>query len=414
MPNQAAVAAVTDTMKKNYLAIGLLAINLLAQAQSPDSTFKKRIVPKTQIEAVFSSYVQDGNHSAVTGGIGTEALVVIAPSLNIVHNWRGYNTIHYHGGADFITSASTDNIDHILSSASRKDTRGYSDLSYTRALHKTDLSITAGTGFSIESDYFSVPASLGLHYREPSQMRSYDLSFQVFFDDLRWGRLNPGYFRAVKLIYPDELRYKDWFTITHRNSYNLKFAFTQVLNRRMTLTFMPEFTIQQGLLSTPFHRVYFTDGTERVENLPMQRIKVPLALRWQYFAGRRTIIKAQYSFYWDDWGIISHGIELETAIKVTPVFTLSPFFRFYHQVGSRYFKPFQQHSAVGNFYTCDYDLATMQTYKAGLGLRYAPYHYVGKRFQFQALNLRYAFYAQSNGLQAHAVSLIFELAASGK
>ena len=401
-------------MKIKYLTIALLALQLTTRAQQPDTTFKKRIVPKTQIEAIIGTYTQDGNHSAVTGGIGTEALVVIAPSLRIAHHWRGYNTIHYHGGADFITSASTDNIDHILSSASRKDTRGYSDLSYTRTLHKTDLAMTIGTGFSIESDYFSVPASLSLSYSEPNKMRSYDLSLQVYIDDLRWGRLNPGYFRAVKLIYPEELRFKEWFTITHRYSYNIKGSFTQVLNRRMTLTFMPEFAVQQGLLSTPFHRVYFTDGTEKVENLPLQRIKVPLAVRWHYFVGQRTILKAQYSFYWDDFGITSHAMEAEAAIKIAPVFTLSPFFRFYQQSGSRYFRPFGLHAPSSVFYTSDYDLSTMLSYKAGLGLRYAPYHYIGKRFQVEALQLRYAFYAQSTGLLGHVVSLVIELAAYGK
>ncbi|MCW3126716.1 MAG: hypothetical protein JWO03_2374 [Bacteroidetes bacterium] len=393
-----------------------MALSLMAkaQAQQPDTTFRKRIVSKTQIEAVVATYVQDGNNSAVTGGIGTEALVVIGPNLKIRHQFRKYNTFVYHGGADFITSASTDNIDHIRSSPSRKDTRGFSDLSYRRDLKKIDMGISGGLGFSVESDYFSVPVSLSLEYREPKRMRTYNLSFQAIFDDLRWGRLNPDYLRPVELIYPSELRYQNWFTEYKRNSYNIKIAFTQVINTRMVASLMPEFSYQTGLLSTPFHRVYFTDGSEKVENLPMQRIKVPIAARLNYFAGKRTILKGQYSFYWDNFGIVSHGIELECAIKVKPVFTISPFFRFYYQAGARYFRPYMAHDPGESFYTSDYDLSTMETYKAGLSFKYAPFSYAGKRFQFEEMMLRYAYYRQSNGLWAHIVSLVIDIAAYGK
>jgi hypothetical protein len=255
---------------------------------------------------------------------------------------------------------------------------------------------------------------LSLSYTEPNKMRSYELTGQAYIDDLRWGRLNPGYFRAVKLIYPDELRYKNWFTETNRNSYAIKAGFTQVINRRMIIALLPEFAYQQGLLSTPFHRAYFTDGTERVENLPMQRIKVPLAARLHYFAGSRTILKAQYSFYWDSWGIVGNAIELETAIKVLPVFTISPFFRIYHQTGSPYFRPYAEHSPTAAYYSSDYDLATMLTYEAGIALRYAPHHYVGKQFQFDELVLRYAYYTRSNGLQAHSLSLVIGVGIAGK
>ena len=385
-----------------------------AQPQQPDTAFRKRTISKTQIEAVVSTYTQDGNNSAVTGGIGTEALVVIAPHLKITHQFRGYNTFTYYGGADFITSASTDNIDHIRSSPSLKDTRGFSDLSYRRGFKKIDMGISGGLGFSLESDYLSVPVSLSLDYREPSRMRNYSLSFQANIDDLRWGWLNAGYLRPVELIYPSELRYKDWFTTVKRNSYNAKFSISQVINKRMALTLMPEFSYQNGLLSTPFHRVYFTDGSEKVENLPMARYKIPMAARLNYFAGKRTILKGQYSFYWDSWGIISHGIEAECAIKVKPVFTVSPFFRFYYQSGARYFRPYMAHAPAESFYTSDYDLSAMRSYKAGLSLRYAPFIYAGKRFQFEELILRYAYYRQSNGLWAHMVSLVIDIAAYGK
>jgi hypothetical protein len=52
----------------------------------------------------------------------------------------------------------------------------------------------------------------------------------MFFDDLRWGRLHDG--QPEKLIYPAELRTKEWFDHYRRNSYNIEFGYYRVINKR--------------------------------------------------------------------------------------------------------------------------------------------------------------------------------------
>lgn len=74
-------------------------------------------------EFLFNYYDQDGDFSPVTGGLGTEALQVVSPVLisrwSINDRW----TLNASFGLDQITSASTDNIDDHVSSASRVDER---------------------------------------------------------------------------------------------------------------------------------------------------------------------------------------------------------------------------------------------------------------------------------------------------
>src|ERR1700704_4274178 len=125
-------------MKIKYLFIGMLSAALAVKAQEPDSVFQKKNISKTDIQLLFSYYSQDGNNSAVTGGIGTEKLSVYAPNLSAVHS-RGKNTIKLDGGVDVITSASTDNIDFVKSSASYKDDRVYSHAGYEHSLPKAHL-----------------------------------------------------------------------------------------------------------------------------------------------------------------------------------------------------------------------------------------------------------------------------------
>src|SRR5438105_46380 len=108
---------------KAYLTIGMLALMMRAKAQEQDSTYQKKQLSETDVQLVFSYYDQDGNNSAVTGGVGTEKLTVYAPGVNIKHTFNTYNTISLNTGVDVISSASTDNIDFIVSSASVLDTR---------------------------------------------------------------------------------------------------------------------------------------------------------------------------------------------------------------------------------------------------------------------------------------------------
>lgn len=398
-------------MKKHFLTAGLLCVMLFrAKAQTLPAVqqgYDKKPVSKSDVELVYSHYMQQGNNSAVTGGIGTEELTVYSPSFKIGHSFKEYNTFRLQAGVDVITSASTDKIDAVVSSASRKDARFYGTLNYERKLKKKDIILGIGSGASIESDYFSVPMMATAEYTEPSKQRTYGVGFQANFDDLRWGRVNPDYWRPVKLIYPSELRDTAWFDHFRRQSYNLKLSFTQVINRRLVLGIFPEPAYQRGLLSTPFHRVYFKNAKTRVEKLPDERLKIPVGVRANYFLGSMTILKFNYGYYWDNFGIHANSFELETALKTSLKWTFSPGFRFYTQSAARYFKAFKQHTASEAFYTSDYDLSAFQSYKVGINARYMPSARVFRNTFLSETNFRYSFFFRSNGLKAHIITCAF-------
>lgn len=389
-----------------------MAFSHCVKAQSiKDTAFEKKKLSKTTIDFAFSYYNQDGNNSAVTGGIGTEKLSVYATDITISHQFKKLNTFSFNTGLDIITSASTDKIDYRVSSASYQDQHFHADVSFQRQLKKTDLKISGSLGMAFESDYAAIPLSVSFNYTEPSKMRTYQLGFSCSIDDLRWGRFdNEHSGDKLQLVYPSELRYKDWFDVKKRNTYNIKAGFTQVLSKKITVGIFPEFIYQKGLLATPFHRVYFNDNSLRVENLPKQRFKFPLALKLNAFLGTRFILKSQYSFYADNFGIIANAIETEGALKIVPQFTMAAFFRFYHQSGSDYFKPYKEHQTEEEFYTSDYDLSRYNTYKAGLSLKIFPISKKQKKAFFENILVRYAFYYRSNHLQAHIMSFAFSVA----
>jgi hypothetical protein len=394
-------------VKKRHFLIALLALSpLFARPQAKDSTYQKTKVDKTEVEVLYSHYLQDGNNSAVTGGVGTEKLTVFAPSIKI-KNTRNLRTRYgFKGGVDLITSASTDKIDFVKTSASYFDQRIYFNFSAARRLKDHNIWLGGNAGLSAESDYTSLNLNPSVEFTQKDNMRSYAFDLQVFLDDLRWGRFDDGIHRPKKLPYAKELRGQNLYDTPFRQSYNFKFGITQVLNKRNILGIYPEIAVQHGLLATPFHRIYFADSTLTGEQLPDQRFKFALGIQENSFVGGRTILKNRADIYADDFGIVSAALETEIAFKVNSQWVISPFGRAYVQSAAKYFAPKYAHQSTETYYTSDYDLSQFFAYKLGLGVRYSPYKYLRKRLMFQEIQLRYAYYHRSTPLNAHVLTCV--------
>ena len=384
----------------------LLTLNFSGFAQDTDSLFTRKPIKSTQIDLLFSYYGQDGKHSAVTGGDGTEELQVYLNKLVVTQRLDSSNTIVFEGGIDIISSASTDNIDYKVSSASSQDNRLWASAGYNHynTLSKTHTAVNGY--FSMESDYLSIGLGGSWNGQNENGNWRYGISGQFFADDLRWGRLNEDYRRPVTLVYPVELRDSVWFDIYNRYSFNISFDIQHDINRRMNIGFFPGLIYQEGLLSTPFHRFYFVGEEDAVvENLPQQRIKIPLGVQLNSFIGNRLILQAYYRFYWDDFGISAHTINFELPIKVSPQFSLTPFCRFYAQSAAKYFYPYQQALAGEQYFTSDYDLSDFTSYKLGLGSRLL---FVRGNF-FRQLSIRYSYYNRQDGLYYNQISTYLQM-----
>lgn len=394
-------------MMRGWALFILMASSTMAYAQQPDSIFAKQKLKSTQYEFLFSYYQQDGNHSAITGGTGTEKLSVYINKLNVTHAIDSFNTILIEAGMDIISSASTDNIDFRVSSASAKDNRFWIAAGYQRGFKDKKQTVGVRPTLAMESDYLSWGLSAWWTSRNDLNNWRYGLNVQLFADDLRWGRLNEDYKRPVTVVYPVELRDSLWFDIYMRYTYNIDFDFQHDINRRMSIGLFPGIIVQHGLLSTPFHRFYFVGATKAVvENLPQQRIKLPIGIQLNSFIGARIVLQVYYRYYWDNYGIHGHTINLETPIKILPQLTFVPFVRFYSQKEAKYFFPYKTAITGETFFTADYDLSGFTSFKFGTGIRYSSI----KNNFFRQISLRYAHYKRSDGLYFNQLSSYFNMA----
>ncbi len=363
-----------------------------------------RIRKEVEVDFLFSYYDQDGNHSAVTGGLGTEELRDYSSTILVNVPLDSTSNLGVQVGVNYYTSASTDRIDENMSSASSKDQRGQVYINYTKLLPNKRDSYSLNGGVSAESDYISFALGAAWTHESPDKNREFTISWQSFID--RW-----------LLIFPDELRDQPEITMVptdRRQSHSLSFTYAQVLSPRMQLLGTLEGVLQNGLLSTPFHRVFFADRELiEIERLPEHRFKVPIGLRWNYFMSENIVIRSAYRYYWDTFGIRAHTFNVELPIKFGLAFSLSPFYRYHRQSASRYFAPYREHQITDRFRTSDFDLSRTQSHKYGLGFRFSPVYGIGrfkffsrkKVTMFKSLELRYAHYDRSDGLRANVWSL---------
>jgi hypothetical protein len=402
-------------MKKISLAFlacffSIVGISAQNQAENPPtaSTYEERKLKVEEIDLVGSYYTQDGNNSAVTGGIGTEKLSDFSNTLTInLSKLNKKNIKHRFGvemGFDSYTSASSDMIDpNTITSPSYTDQRYYPSLFWSRENAKTGNTFGASVAYSQEWDYKSYGAGIAYSKSFNENNSTFALKANVFLD--KWW-----------MIFPDELRpdgypsgtrrYFDDLTINPRNTFNLSLLFSQIINERLQIALIVEPNFQKGQLATPYQRVYFTTADSvRVEKLPEQRWKIPLGLRANYFIGDRLISRNFYRYYQDEWGLKSHTINSELAIKLNPFVTISPNYRFYVQNAAQYFAPYAQHNLNDTFYTSDYDLSKFHSHTLGMALRWKPLNGILGMKHFSMIEIKYAYYNRSTALSSNIIAL---------
>lgn len=414
-------------MKRLFLsAIAMYALMLHAFSQSSadSSGYKQKPLTFEEANLVSSYYNQNGNHSSVTGGIGTEKVTDLSNGLEIKFSGVTYggnkHTFIAGLGIDHHTSASSAYVSKTGASKTG-GSRIYPSLNWEVENQKTKTRFGAGAYYSGEYNYQSIGLD-ATFAKETKTNGEFNAKVNAYFDQ-------------VKLIYPSELvpgstTSTDGGTTTYttasgrtvtlgqggnedvyipsspRTTISGSFSFAQVMSKRLQGSIAVDVVAQSGYLGLPFHRVYFTDGTEKVENLPSSRFKLPVGVRLNYFLGDKIILRSYYRYYTDDWGIQSHTASLEVPYKITPFFSIAPYYRYYVQTAAKYFAAYAAHKTTDEYFTSNYAYAAFNSGYAGVNVRIAPPKGVFNS-SLSALELRYGHYTQTTQLSANVITLAF-------
>lgn len=397
------------------------------QSQQAGTSYKKKVLEASEIDLLFSYYSQDGSNAAVTGGEGTEELIDATSTIVLQMPIKDDGILTIDAGLSAYTSASSSNVDPFdgnnpanpfdtSSGASRKDVLAYFNPKYQQYSEDRNTIWSVNAYVSNEYDYFSLGfgGSIAKLFNEKNTELS--IAANAFLDS--WNSQYPIEFRdafagSVAGYQPNFQP----FANEGRNSYSASVGFSQILSKKLQAALFFDVVRQDGLLSTPFQRVYFADAADffvedfqladDVEQLPDSRFKFPLGARLNYYLNDFAIIRSYYRYYFDDWGIRSHTLNLEVPLKLSDKFTAYPSYRYYTQTAADYFYPKETAISTLDFYTSDFDLSAYNANQYGFGLQYKDV-FNKTRVLFlglKSIDLRYSYYQRNNGLDASIVTL---------
>ncbi len=487
---------------KRTMLIGLLLVagRVVGYAQVQDSTrvYRKRVLENTEVDFLMSIYKQDGDNSAVGGGVGTEELTDVTPTIVVSLPLNDDDVLTIDVGISAYTSASSSNInpfngntaasssnistksaattiigkrgedddDHEHSSdaqpgtpwlassgASRSDALASGHVDYSHS--SDDRNFIWGTNVSLsnEYDYTSFGFGGNISHLFNDKNTEVGLKGAVYLDKWRpiyptelneynlYGSnfLNQGYFANVDVINQNGTVSSSYFpsgfnAITNRgrNSYSASFFLSQILSKRLQVALFFDLVKQDGLLSTPYHRIYFADKAnyyigdaayipvyttrqnrgvyqlaDDIERLPSTRFKIPIGARLNYYINETFVLRTYYRYYTDDWGLKAHTVNVDLPIRFNQKFSITPSYRYYTQNPVKYYAPYETHLSTEKFYTSDPDLAKFNSNQYSVALNYNDifndFHI--NRFELKNANLKFSHYARTDGLKANIVSL---------
>lgn len=422
-------------MKFLILSIFLLAVSFGA-AQETGSTYKKKVLEQTEVDFLGSFYSQDGDNAAVTGGIGTEELTDFAPTIVVSVPMNADDVLSVEAGISAYSSASSSNINpfdgdkpadpfQASSGASSSDVWVGATASYSHSSDDRNRIWSAKASFATEYDYlsFGFGGSYTMLFNEKNTEVS--INANVFLDS--WDLLYPVEFRddfeidAYQITgNPDYNPVFTGFDSGQRNSYSAGLTVSQILSKKLQGLISLDVVRQDGLLSTPFQRVYFADFDETyidnfaladdVEQLPDTRNKIAVGANLNYYINEYLTLRTYYRYYTDDWGIDSHTAKMELPIKLYGKFTVYPSYRFYTQTQADYFAPYNEHFSTDTYYTSDYDLSAFDANQYGLGLRYTDIFTKSHlwKFALKSIDLEYSKYDRNTSFSANLIAFSFK------
>jgi hypothetical protein len=287
---------------------------LCARARADDS-----FTAKTQVYA-------DSDHTTVVS-----PLVAISRDA-----WRG-GTLGASYVADVVSSASIDVVSNATTHMS--DFRSEITGSLTQKLRATTLS--ASYIYSIEHDYESHTANLGVS--QDLFQRNTTLALGLTFVHNAVGRSGDQTFHRQLIVA------------------GAGASWTQVLSRKTIGQLSYTFTFNDGFQASPYRFVPVLGPMGEVdfkvpETMPDQRYRHAFVAGINQHLFTDSAIQADYRFYFDNWGMKSHTVQLRYFVTWRDV-TLRLRERFYYQNAVDFYKP--HYDEVEPFMTTDRESSTL-------------------------------------------------------
>jgi hypothetical protein len=228
----------------------------------------------------------------------------------------------------------------VMTGASVEDTR--TDFNGHGTYYFDTARLNLQSGYSTEDDYSAINVGFGTEhdFDEKNTTLSWGLGLSMDELDPTPTATNPN---------PDT---EDKRTIS------VMAGWSQVINRSSAFQAILSYQNGDGFLSDPYKLVSVA-GSNVADNRPDTRNQFALMTRYRrHFPSVTGTLHLDYRFYYDDWDINSHTVELAWYQTLFEVLTITPSVRYYSQSQADFYGPFFVNAlGAGDHASSDYRLS---------------------------------------------------------
>ena len=155
----------------------------------------------------------------------------------------------------------------------------------------------------------------------------------------------------------------------NRNETKVDFSVNQLILPTFSMQAVYSYMYSQGFLSSPYHYV-LQDDIARFENYPETRTGHAIAIKGVHLLNNTNSMNFSYRYYFDDWDISSHTVNVEELHDFSSRFTSGLRLRYYTQTGSNFIKDIGDYKVNEDYYATDYRMSAFDSYTIGIPFMY--------------------------------------------
>ena len=238
----------------------------------------------------------------------------------------------------------------VMSGATIDDTRY--DFSVGAEYFGESFTIAPSIGYSTEEDYKAISGGVEIEYEFPNKATSLRGGIAVSFDEV-----DPEQEAGIVRVSNED-----------KENYAIFGGVTQVINKYTILQTTLGISYFDGFLSDPYKQV-FLPGGNLPDSRPSDRTQYTFAARLRRYSELfAAAFHVDYRFYYDDWDVRSHTLDLGLHKVTESGWAFDTSLRYYSQTQADFYEPFYTAPRADGEYSSDYRLSPYGSISLRLGL----------------------------------------------
>ena len=240
----------------------------------------------------------------------------------------------------------------VMSGATIDDTRY--DFSVGAEYFGEKFTIAPSIGYSTEKDYKAISGGVEVEYEFPNKSTSVRGGIAVSFDEV-----DPTQDEARTRVNNED-----------KENYSIFGGVTQVINKHTILQTTLGISHFDGFLSDPYKLVSIgAAGQTTADNRPDDRTQYTFAARLRRYSELLgAALHVDYRFYYDDWDVRSHTLDLGLHKVTDSGWAFDTSLRYYSQTQADFYEPFYTALPADGEVSSDYRLSPYGAISLRLGI----------------------------------------------